>query len=481
MRRWLALAACVALAAACQDQTRPVAPTAAPEGPRELLGIVPGVTVDPVLTALLAVTAPAERLQVLVTYDETKTTGDAVAAAVRGTGAGIIRFRNLPVVAALATPAQITRITSLSGVRSVFSNKQLRTLLAEGRASVRADAAVAAGYTGKGVGIAILDSGVDGAWSRDLKHPTRTVANVKFVAGVDDLFTFEPGEPRFAGELFVENLPTSETTVGHGTHVAGIAAGDGTESGGKYVGVAPGASVVGVGVGDILWVFWMLAGFDYVLDVQAKYNIQVVNNSWGGSGDFIPEDPVNVATKKLYQRGIAVVFAAGNEGPGENTLNPYSAAPWVISVAAGCKTVSPDPTSSAAQCAGGVLADFSSRGRPGSDLYHPDVTAPGVNIVSVRSPLGVVVGATAVPADLLDCAIETAHLPYYMCIGGTSMSAPFVAGTIALMEQAARGRLTPQQAYDAIVATARPLAGYAQWEVGAGYLDAYAAVQAVAQ
>jgi serine protease AprX len=70
----------------------------------------------------------------------------------------------------------------------------------------------------------------------------------------------------------------------------------------------------------------------------------VVDDAWGSSGDFVPEDPTSAAAKEVY-RQAAVVFAAGNEGSGENTLKPYSAAPRVISVAAGCKPVSPDPTS----------------------------------------------------------------------------------------------------------------------------------------
>lgn len=479
MKRLIAVAMCVLTVAACQDSSEPMGPASEAGLPSQLLGLNPVVRIDPVLTSLLNSSSPTDLLQVIVTYDEAATNGDAVASALTGLGARVIRFEHLPMVFSVATPAQIAGITTRPGVQSVFSNKQLEYYLAQSVPSINGHLAHAAGYTGKGVGVAILDSGVDGAYNPDLKHPTRTVQNVKIAVDAGDIVTLGDGLPSTAGALFVENVGTSETSSGHGTHVAGIAAGDGTASGAKYVGVAPGANLIGLGAGEALFVLWALAGFDWILDHQAEYNIQVVNNSWGTTGDFDPMHPIVVASKKLYDRGIAVVFAAGNEGPGENTLNPYSAAPWVISVAAGCKTVIPDPTNGASQCAGGVLADFSSRGRRGDALYHPDITAPGVNIVSTRSIFGVTITATAVPADLLDCAVDTPLLPYYMCIGGTSMAAPHVTGTIALMEEAAKGTLTPAAAYNAIRRTARPLTGYSEWEVGSGYMDSYAAVRYV--
>jgi serine protease AprX len=485
MKRLFALAACVVTLAACHDQTGPVA--AAPEAqPSELLALNPVVSIDPTLRTLLNLSSPTDRLEVFVTFDESRTNTQNVATALTRSGAGIIKFKNLPIVFALATPAQITSITTQPGVISVYSNKQLEYYLAESTRAIRAPETWASGFTGKGIGIAILDSGIDGLYNAGLAYPSKTVHNVKYAVSMRDLVTFDASEPAPGGELFVANVPNSETSVGHGTHVAGIAAGNGSNSsGGIYKGVAPDASLIGIGAGDILFVFWTLAGMDYILDIRQKYNIQVVNNSWGTEGVYDPADPTNVATRKLYDAGIAVVFAAGNSGPGENTLNPYSAAPWVISVAAGCKMgISPDPTGSAAQCADGrssVLADFSSRGISGDPLVHPDITAPGVNIVSTRAALGTVMNGLDAPSDVLDCNISLQHVAYYTCAGGTSMAAPHVAGVIALMEEATGGALRPSGAYSAIVATARPLPGYAEWEVGAGFLDAYAATRYVRQ
>jgi len=484
MKRWIALAACVMTVAACQDGTEAVGPEAQTAQAAQLLGLSSAVEIDPTLTTLLNLASPTDKLEVLVTFDESRTNSTAVASALTSSGAGIIKFKHLPVVFAVATPAQIASITTKPGIRSVYSNKQLSYHLAESTRAIRADVAWASGYTGKGVGIAILDSGIDGAYNPGLAYPSKTVHNVKYAVAMRDLVTFDPTTPAPGGELFVANVPNSETSVGHGTHVAGIAAGNGAGStNGWYKGVAPDANLIGIGAGDILFVFWTLAGMDYILDIREQYNIQVVNNSWGSEGAYSADDPINVASKKLYDAGIAVVFAAGNSGPDANTLNPYSAAPWVISVAAGCKMgVSPDPTNSAAQCADGrssILADFSSRGIEGDPIIHPDITAPGVNIVSTRAALGAVMNGLDAPSDALDCNVSIQHVQYFTCAGGTSMAAPHVAGVIALMEEAAKGQLTPAQAYSAITRTARPLAGYGEWEVGAGFVDAYAAARAV--
>jgi serine protease AprX len=418
--------------AACVDDAS--APTAAapPEAPRAALAVDDGdwgeslvaaewaaFQADPStrpgrnvieagLASLLETAAATARLEVIVSFDPVATSGAAVASRLHALGAGTVGFRHLPMVYALATPAAVREIAALPGVESVYPNRQLRYELYESTRSIKADAVWTfngtTGYTGKGVGVAILDSGVDGLYHPGLAFPAKTVQNVKFAGSIKDLVTFGDGAPaQPAASLFVENVATSETTSGHGTHVAGIAGGDGGgSSAGIYRGVAPGSNLVGIGSGDALFVFWILAGFDWLLDNRAQYNIKVVNNSWGTEGAFDPNDPINVGTRAIYDAGVTVVFAAGNSGPGANTLNPYSVAPWVISVAAACKLGVQDPSNSASRCvdpAGRdpVLANFSSRGVPGSAIYHPDVSAPGVRIVS---------GALAVRPDRrLDCRL----------------------------------------------------------------------------
>ena len=494
MRRSV-LVALLALAGACRER-----PDVA--GPQRAAPRLEANVLDPALSTALASAAPTTTLEVIVNYDETVTTRDAVTNSMLNLGAGVVQFKNLELVAGVATPAQINTIAALPGVQSVYLNRQLQyygrpggayaLLLHESVPTIRADAVQAIGITGKGVGIAILDSGIDGLYNPDLVYPTHTVQNVKVIFNLSDVVTFKGPAPKplkQGVDIFVENLPNSETSVGHGTHVAGITAALGTASGGYYKGVAPGANLMGVATGDVLFIFFALAGFDYILEHQKAYNILAVNNSWGTSGAFDRNDPINKASKTVHDHGITVVFAAGNDGPDQNTLNPYSVAPWVIGVAAGCKLVSPDPTNSAIHCddptgqnRAPILADFSSRGKPGDPLYHPDITAPGVHIVSTRASTGTVLNGLDANHDFnltSTCAISPANEPFYTCASGTSMATPHVVGVVALMQEAAGGTLKPDDVLKAITSTARALPGFAEWEVGAGYLDAWEAVKAV--
>jgi serine protease AprX len=455
-------------------------------------GTRPGVNVvEAALLDVLETTSAAAKLDVIVSFDPTVTTGAAVANRLHSLGAGTIGFKHLPMVYAIATPAAITAIAAAPGVESVYRNRQLEYALYESTKSVRADLAwtwngTGQGYTGRGIGVAILDSGIDGLYNPSVAYPAKTVRNVKYIANLADVVTFSDDAPvRPAATLFVDNVANSETSVGHGTHVAGIAAGNGAGStAGIYRGVAPDANLIGIGAGDILFIFWVLAGFDYVLDNAAAHNIKVVNNSWGTTGTFDPNDPINKATYAVWTEGITVVFAAGNEGPGENTLNPYSVAPWVISVAAGCKLFVQDPTDSASGCPdptganrAPTIADFSSRGIPGDGLYHPDITAPGVRIVSARASTGTVMNGLDVNRDVRFCNIAPQHTQYYTCASGTSMASPMVAGAVAVIQEAAGGRLTPNQVLGILLKSARPLPGYAEFEAGSGYLDVYGAAR----
>jgi serine protease AprX len=203
-----------------------------------------------------------------------------------------------------------------------------------------------------------------------------------------------------------------------------------------------------------------IEAFDWVLANGPTYGIRVISNSYGTNGPFDPAMPINVATRRAYDAGMVVVFAAGNDGPGPNTINPYCVAPWVICAAAGHKD-------------GRTLADFSSRGIPGDALYRPTITAPGVEVIAARAKTGVWFGQSIAH----DHEKLGADAVSYMIISGTSMATPHVSGTVALMLEA-NPALTPDQVRTILTSTATPMPGYAAHEVGAGHLDAYRAVTA---
>src|SRR5467141_4299733 len=187
---------------------------------------------------------PSDAAIYIVNFDETQTTLDAVTNGILDAGAGVVQYNNFSMVAALATPAQLLTISALPGLEGIYANKRLDYyMLHESVPAIRADAVHAAGITGKGIGIAILDSGIDGLYNPDLHYPDKTVQNIKVIYNQDDLFTFGKDAPkpiRKGATLVVENLANSDTSVGHGTHVAGIVAAMGTASNGYYTGVAPG-------------------------------------------------------------------------------------------------------------------------------------------------------------------------------------------------------------------------------------------------
>ncbi|WP_462114748.1 S8 family serine peptidase, partial [Lysobacter xanthus] len=272
---------------------------------------------------------------------------------------------------------------------------------------------------------------------------------------------------------YLENVPNSDLSSGHGTHCAGITGGSGQRSNGLYRGVAPGASLVGYGSGAVLFILDAVGGLDYAATNQFSYKdtIRVVSNSWGSSGPFDPSNPVSIATYELYKRGIVSVFAAGNDGPGEDTHNPYAQAPWVISVGAGEKD--------------GVLTGFSSRGKRGETgtftmpdgqswtyVNEPTIVGPGVDIISTRANTGAL---PPLAAEQDAAALAPEHLPFYTHMSGTSMATPHVAGIVALMLEA-NPNLTPAQVKDILKRTATNMTGRLAWEAGAGHVNAYAAV-----
>ncbi|MBD3666995.1 MAG: S8 family serine peptidase [Kangiella sp.] len=386
-----------------------------------------------------------------------------------------VQFQSLPIIGVVATPLQIEQISKMDGVRSVFANRSLKYFNAEARELTGAEKLQSdefmqtngISFTGKGVTIMVNDSGID-ATHDDLQFGTKVVENVQALTHAQALSL-----TGFSG-AWIEGQLNTDLNVGHGTHCAGTVAGWGTNSDGKYKGAAPDAELVGYGSGAGLSILDALGGYDYAITHIYDFNspIRVMSNSWGSSGKYEPNGPISVASYKAYKLGMISVFAAGNDGPGEDTHNPYAQIPWGMSVGAGTKQ--------------GTLIDFSSRGQrdetgtftmpDGTEWTYSNevsVVAPGVDIISTRAKTNLVSNGGEADLD----AIETEYLPYYTMISGTSMATPHVAGIIALMLEA-NPNLTPLETKRLIQETATNMPGYERWEVGAGYVNAYAAVAA---
>lgn len=387
-------------------------------------------------------------------------------------------FQSLPMAGIIATPEQILSLASNPEVHSLYFNRQLEYYNNNSRGITGVDqvrenlqmTSANNGFpvSGKGVGVLVHDSGID-ATHDDLLFGQKVVQNAM---GSTNPAAYNDLSP--AGNIlpivYIQDIPTTDNNSGHGTHVAGTIGGTGVKSGGKYEGVAPGTDLIGYGSGAVLLVLDALGGFDYAITHQIQYGIRIINNSWGSSGSFNPDHPINIASYKAYKRGMVVVFSAGNSGPIEGTNTPY-AAPWVITVAAG------NPF--------GGLTDFSSRGindesftfiKEGQTWTYenrPTITGPGDDVVSTRaiSPVPVL-GAPA------DSELDPAHIPFYTTMSGTSMSSPHIAGICALLLEI-NPSLKPMEIKEILQKTATNMPGYETWEVGAGYVNAYAAVDYV--
>ncbi len=421
----------------------------------------------------LSSASPLSSLEVVVTYDQEGPLTVAQQSALAGLVGGGRFFQSLPIAGAIATPAQVAQIAALPGVLSVWLNEELHlhndgSRQITGVDKLRADATLRTStglpFSGQGVAVLVNDSGID-ATHADLPYGTKVLENVQALTNLNAVVDLAP-------ITYIEGTPNTDTNSGHGTHCAGTVAGLGVRSGGLYEGVAPGASLIGYGSGGVILILDGLGGFDYAITHQFSFAdpIRVITNSWGSDGEFAPESPIVQASYRAYQRGINVLFAASNSGPGEDTHNIYAQAPWVLSVGAGDKL--------------GALADFSSRGRKGEGYdfqtydgqtwtYRNDVSlvAPGVDIISTRSATNA--GANGGEADL--GAIAPAHLPFYTMISGTSMATPHTAGIVALLLEADPS-LQPDDVKRILQTTATNMPGREAWEVGAGYVNAHAAV-----
>ncbi|HYE56937.1 MAG TPA: S8 family serine peptidase [Rhodothermales bacterium] len=442
---------------------------------------VAGPEFGPGLLAQLSSLTPADEVEVIVTF-EGRTVSPEQLAAVQALGITRgVAFDALPIMGVLATRTQVEQLARVPGVRSLWRNEPLQldnddATALTGAKRLRGDSNLTARngglpVTGKGIGVLINDSGVDGLHG-DLPFGPHVVQNVTAQTNLRARSSLLP-------VTYVENSPMTDVGAGHGSHVAGIVAGTGAVSKGKYEGVAPGAHIIGYGSGVGLNIFDTLGGFNYAIKNRDRYNIRVINNSFGNTSDvktnFNPNDPTNVASKIANDLGIVVVFSTGNSGPGEGTITGnFKKAPWVVAVANGLKDGRVASSSSRGVKGKGGTATIGGQTYTWED--RPTVMAPGTDIISVRSSTNT---NSTLPDDDLN-AIETEYVPYYTVLSGTSMAAPHVAGVVALMLEANPG-LTTAEVKQILQDTATNVPGREPWEVGAGYVNAYAAVDRAAE
>ncbi|MFP5334430.1 MAG: S8 family serine peptidase [Actinomycetes bacterium] len=423
----------------------------------------------------------------------------AATAAVEATGMQLVTtFDRVGVAVARGTRAQVEAAGTQPGVTYLEGNTPIELTLDTSNTATRGAEAVrtrtgADGLPldGSGVSVAVIDSGIDPLhpFFRNEDGSSAVVANLKSACLLDESTT----------DCVVrvpDALDTDTTSVGgHGTHVSGIVAGRPTTllDGTRLQGAAPGASLVSISTGAVLFIVGADAALNWVLENhQAPCGagvpaaecppIKVTNNSYGpiGGGEFDPRSATVKLQRALVAEGVVTVWAAGNDGGdgSESLTNPPGQDPTggILSVASyfdeGTGTRD------------GQISDYSSRGDARDASTWPDISAPGEDIESSCRPTMPICMTGLAPNNgpgLLDVGT-------FNTISGTSMAAPHIAGIAAQLFQA-NPTATPAQVEDALKSTAYRYADGAAYtsvngfttsfDKGTGLVDVIAAVDAL--
>jgi serine protease AprX len=305
-----------------------------------------------------------------------------------------------------------------------------------------------AGANGQGVTVALIDTGVTS--QPDIAGALQSVSDPLSLIKYDC--------------VNLTDEPTCADSYGHGTFMAGLIAGDGSSSNGKYVGMAPRAKIISIkiaGASGASDVSTIIAAIQWVTQNQVTYNIRALNLSLGtDSTQSYTIDPLDFAVEKAWQAGIVVDVAASNRGPAAGTISKPADDPFVVTVGAiddkGTNGLNDD-----------VLPNFSGRGPTAADgLAKPDVVAPGGHIVSL-----------AAPGSALNANFPSTMTAPYRRGSGTSMSTAIVTGLVAQM-LSANPSLTPDRVKYSLMQTAHPDASSDPMAVGRGVVDGAAALTA---
>ncbi len=351
---------------------------------------------------------------------------------------------SLPLVRGFSTAVTAGTLEKLcleSRVARIWYDRPVQAVLDIAAPTVKAPPVWDENFTGEGIAVAVVDTGI---------YPHQDLT--------------EPANRIIAFHDIINQRTTSYDDNGHGTHVAGDIAANGFRSGGAYRGPAPGAGLVGIKVLDKYGsgsTSEVIAGLDWVVTSREKYRIRVVTLSLGSTATTsYRDDPLAMAVEKVWREGIVVCVAAGNSGPAGKTINSPGIAPSVITVGAADDRNTPGPSDD-------IVADFSSRGPTVDGLKKPDVVAPGVDIISLRSP------GSQIDKSKKESRINS----WYLSLSGTSMATPVCAGVCALVLEA-NPQLTPDQVKEIICGTAESMNLDPDIQ-GAGLINAAKAVRAV--